>query len=506
MTWVALCDNMTEHRKMDRLEEITGGGYRYAAARTVWMDAACACARRLTDGEVTRTVAHRASRLPPKVVDRALADLTEAGFLDARDENVWAFHNWETYNPTREKIQAKRASGAERLRRFRDKKRGSNGVTAGVTNAVGNGHVTATPSPPLPQGKDTQRAHAGPHAGARGNPTASAPKPRSHTHGVEVGREGPNDALEPTGRPEVAPAPSEAAEGPTTARRDTIPPPPVPEPEAPAASATTPQTRPVAHALRAVGFVDPEAAARPATTPQARPGGDGLGRGGFCRPRGGARTEAFRAYMAAEWPDKVDTLTTSGQFAEYVGDNFRTVSKGVFQPTANATLLVAFGHAIVAEKLTRQEVREMAQVLLRQSKDVFSWDRHGAGAGGAVSLSMLLGKANGSGGYEARPFASLGAFTRERIADRAAKAQEAAASRPATVPALPHQEPAVVSGEILAQAKRMRDQLAVAAAEKRAEAEKRRAALGLDQVQPRVDRDSLAAAYADVPVLRRRAV
>lgn len=479
MTWVALCDNMTEHRKMDRLEEITGGGYRYAAARTVWMDAACACARRLTDGEVTRTVAHRASRLPPKVVDRALADLTEAGFLDARDENVWAFHNWETYNPTREKIQAKRASGAERLRRFRDKKRGGNGVTTGVTNAVGNGHVTATPSPPLPQGKDTQRAHAGPHAGARGNPTASAPKPRSHTHGVEVGREGPNDALEPTGRPEVAPAPSEAAEGPTTARRDTIPPPPVPEPEAPAASTTTPQTRPVAHALRAVGFVDPEAE---------------------------ARTEAFRAYMAAEWPDKVDTLTTAGQFAEYVGDNFRTVSKGVFQPTASATLLVAFGHAIVAEKLTRQEVREMAQVLLRQSKDVFSWDRHGAGAGGAVSLSMLLGKANGSGGYEARPFASLCAFTRKRIADRAAKAQEAAASRPATVPALPHQEPAVVSGEILAHAKRMRDQLAVAAAEKRAEAEKRRAALGLDQVQPRVDRDSLAAAYADVPVLRRRAV
>lgn len=477
MTWVALCDNMTEHRKMDRLEEITGGGYRYAAARTVWMDAACACARRLTDGEVTRTVAHRASRLPPKVVDRALADLTEAGFLDARDENVWAFHNWETYNPTREKIQAKRASGAERLRRFRDKKRGGNGVTTGVTNAVSNGHVTATPSPPLPQGKDTQRAHAGPHAGARANPTARTPKPRSHTHGVEVGREGPNDALEPTGRPEVAPATFEAPEGPTTARRDTVPPPPIPE--APVAEAPTPGplTRPSAHTLRDVGFVDPEAE---------------------------ARTEAFRAYMAAEWPDKADSLTTAGQFAEYVGDNFRTVSKGVFQPTASATLLVAFGHAIVAEKLTRHEVREMAQVLLRQSKEVFSWDKHGAGAGGAVSLSMLLGKANGSGGYEARPFASLCAFTRKRIADRAAKAQEAAASRPATVPALPHQEPAVVSGEILAQAKRMRDQLAAAAAEKRAEAEKRRAALGLDKlVQPRVDRDSLAEAYANVPELRR---
>ena len=227
---------------------------------------------------------------------------------------------------------------------------------------------------------------------------------------------------------------------------------------------------------------------------------------GFVDPEAEARTAAFRAYMAAEWPDKVDSLTTAGQFAEYVGDNFRTASKGVFQPTASATLLVAFGHAIVAEKLTRQEVREMAQVLLRQSREVFAWDKHGAGAGGFVSLSMLLGKATGSGGYEARPFASLCAFTRKRIADRAAKAQEAAASRPATVPALPHQEPAVVSGEILAQAKRMRDQLAAAAAEKRAEVEKRRAALGLDQVQPRVDRDSLDAAYADVPMLHRRAV
>ena len=49
-------------------------------------------------------------------------------------------------------------------------------------------------------------------------------------------------------------------------------------------------------------------------------------------------------------------------------------------------------------------------------------------------------------------------------------------------------------------------QLAAAAAEKRAEVEKRRAALGLDQVQPRVDRDSLDAAYADVPMLHRRAV
>ena len=484
MTWVALCDNMTEHRKMDRLEEVTGGGYRYAAARTVWMDAACACARRLTDGEVTRAVAHRASRLPPKVVDRALADLTEAGFLDARDENVWAFHNWETYNPTREKIEAKRSGHAARQRKYAENKAKSRNevrVTDGVTDASAAASLTASltllPSPPLPQRKDTQRAHAGPHAGARANPTACTAKPRSHTHSVEVGREGPNDALKPTGQPEVAGATSEAPQGPATACRDTVPPPPLPE--APVAEAPPPRplTRPSAHPLRDVGFVDPEAE---------------------------ARTEAFRAYMAAEWPDKADSLTTAGQFAEYVGDNFRTVSKGVFQPTASATLLVAFGHAIVAEKLTRHEVREMAQVLLRQSKEVFSWDKHGAGAGGAVSLSMLLGKANGSGGYEARPFASLCAFTRKRIADRAAKAQEAAASRPATVPALPHQEPAVVSGEILAQAKRMRDQLAAAAAEKRAEAEKRRAALGLDKlVQPRVDRDSLAEAYANVPELRR---
>jgi hypothetical protein len=498
--WVKLCERIGSHPKL-----LCVG----AEAAWLWVTSIAYANAHVTNGvlpkKALRAFFPTDDWTPTKL--RGLADrLVEAGLWEETGGDSWQIHDYAVYQAEAmsERVERKREWERDRKAIQRAGKRGnpnarviadlnhlSHRDTTGTTPGLSQGLVPPNVPrlsrhvPVVSRGTDPIRSGTEGHSNARTPPPARTrgaslstrtPKPRSHTHGVEVGREGPSDALEPTGRPEVAPAPSEAAEGPATGRRDTIP--PLPEPEAPAATPQTP-TRPAAHALRDSGFVDPEAE---------------------------ARTAAFRAYMAAEWPDKVDSLTTAGQFAEYVGDNFRTASKGVFQPTASATLLVAFGHAIVAEKLTRQEVREMAQVLLRQSREVFAWDKHGAGAGGFVSLSMLLGKATGSGGYEARPFASLCAFTRKRIADRAAKAQEAAASRPATVPALPHQEPAVVSGEILAQAKRMRDQLAAAAAEKRAEVEKRRAALGLDQVQPRVDRDSLDAAYADVPMLHRRAV
>lgn len=497
--WVKLCERIGSHPKL-----LAVG----AEAAWLWVTSIAYANSHVTNGllpkKALRAFFPTDDWTPTKL--RGLADrLVEAGLWEETGTDSWQIHDYPVYQAEamsdrverkrewerdRKAIQRAGKKGNPNARVIADLNHLSHRDTPGTTPGLSQGLVPPNvprlshPVPVVSRGTDPIRsepeghsnAHTPPPARTRGAALSTrTPKPRSHTHGVEVGREGPNDALEPTGRTEVAPAASEAAEGPATVRRDTIPPPPIPE--APVAEAPAPVSRPAAHTLRDVGFVDPEAE---------------------------ARTEAFRAYMAAEWPDKADSLTTAGQFAEYVGDNFRTVSKGVFQPTASATLLVAFGHAIVAEKLTRQEVREMAQVLQRQSREVFAWDKNGAGAGGFVSLSMLLGKANGSGGYEARPFASLCAFTRKRIADRAAKAQEAAASRPATVPALPHQEPAVVSGEILAQAKRMRDQLAAAAAEKRAEAEKRRAALGLDKlVQPRVDRDSLAEAYANVPELRR---
>lgn len=106
----------------------------------------------------SRVVVLRASRLPPRVVARALADLAEAGFLDARDEKVWAFHNWETYNPTREKIEAKRAGGAARQRKSwanRSTSHRQSRVSDGVSDTVSDASLTVTPSPPLPKRKDT---------------------------------------------------------------------------------------------------------------------------------------------------------------------------------------------------------------------------------------------------------------------------------------------------------------------------------------------------------------
>ena len=49
MTWLRIDDGLPEHIKTERLFEITGGGYAFAAARLVWLDCACASARALTE-------------------------------------------------------------------------------------------------------------------------------------------------------------------------------------------------------------------------------------------------------------------------------------------------------------------------------------------------------------------------------------------------------------------------------------------------------------------------
>lgn len=217
-------------------------------------------------------------------------------------------------------------------------------------------------------------------------------------------------------------------------------------------------------------------------------------------------SDAFRAYLAAHWPDKIDVLSSPGLLAEYVGENFRRLSGGVFQPGASAQLLTGFGNAIVSEKLTRAEVREMAAVLKVSAKEVFPWDKTGVVAGGPVTLSLLMGKATrDSGRYEARQFTALCGYVRKRLADRAAKSappvQEEPkpfpfGERPATISARPHAEPTVVTSEIAAAVKTVRDSLLARKAERDAMRE------ASNFVMP-VDQASLEALYASAPVLGR---
>ncbi len=163
MTWFATDDGFPEHPKVDRLEALSAGDWsRYAAARMVWHDMGCDCARRLTDGAFLRVRAHRVCRLPREVVDVALADLVGAGLILTAGDG-FAFHDWNAYQPTRAKVEAMRASKTERQRRWRDRVDASTEPSTGAstnastsastgasTSASRDASVDAAPSPPLP--------------------------------------------------------------------------------------------------------------------------------------------------------------------------------------------------------------------------------------------------------------------------------------------------------------------------------------------------------------------
>ena len=56
MPWFITDDGFPEHPKVDRLEAVCETWERFAAARTVWHDMGCDCARRLTDGAFLRVL------------------------------------------------------------------------------------------------------------------------------------------------------------------------------------------------------------------------------------------------------------------------------------------------------------------------------------------------------------------------------------------------------------------------------------------------------------------
>lgn len=121
MPWFITDDGFPEHPKVDRLEAICGTWERFAAARTVWHDMGCDCARRLTDGAFLRVRAHRVCRMPREVVDAALECLTAAGLIRVDGADGFVFHAWAEYQPTRAKVEAMRAAKTERQRRWRDR-------------------------------------------------------------------------------------------------------------------------------------------------------------------------------------------------------------------------------------------------------------------------------------------------------------------------------------------------------------------------------------------------
>ncbi|WP_420114534.1 hypothetical protein [Pseudactinotalea sp.] len=132
MPWFKVDDGFWSHPKVIELSD---------AAGWLWARAGSYCAKHLTNGRVT------SGTLRMLAADRdAATELVLAGLWDFdAAENVWVFHDWAEYQPTREQVEAERAKTRERVEKHR-----ANRVSNGARNGVTNGVSTGAPSRPVP--------------------------------------------------------------------------------------------------------------------------------------------------------------------------------------------------------------------------------------------------------------------------------------------------------------------------------------------------------------------
>lgn len=109
MPWFKVDDGFWRHPKVMDLPD---------AAVALWTKAGSWSADQLTDGEVPKA-ALRLVNGKPKAAD-ALCDVG----LWTPSVKGWEFHDWTEYQPTREQVEAKREQTAERVRRWRSRRRG----------------------------------------------------------------------------------------------------------------------------------------------------------------------------------------------------------------------------------------------------------------------------------------------------------------------------------------------------------------------------------------------
>lgn len=141
MPWFKVDDGFWAHPKVLELS---------SAAGWLWTRAGAYAAQQLTDGRITNAtlaMLGSASDSADELVAAGLWDVTRGG---------WQFHDWETYQPTREEVLADRAKTAERMRRYREKRRNT-GAGDGVTDAATDGASSRAPTRPDPTTKPTPK-------------------------------------------------------------------------------------------------------------------------------------------------------------------------------------------------------------------------------------------------------------------------------------------------------------------------------------------------------------
>lgn len=157
MTWFKIDDQFADHVKVIELQQHDG----WKGAIALWTLAGSWCSRHLKDGEVPTPVVLRLGGTPEEA-----ALLVRVGLWLER-EGGYAFHDWAAHNPLRSEVEAKREAQRDRVKAWRERKRGGErnasrdeGVTRyvthheqrtqRVTNSVRNAPVTPPPTRPDP--------------------------------------------------------------------------------------------------------------------------------------------------------------------------------------------------------------------------------------------------------------------------------------------------------------------------------------------------------------------
>lgn len=153
MTWFKVDDSFSDHPKLLGVLDARGG----ANAIVLWIRAGSWSAKHLTEGFIPDHILRSLGGKP------AQAELLCRHFppfksgLWERVDGGYQFHDWLTYQPTKQDVTAQRERNREKQARYRDRKKAEKSaetsppVTRCVTgNAVDHGDRSITPPPTRP--------------------------------------------------------------------------------------------------------------------------------------------------------------------------------------------------------------------------------------------------------------------------------------------------------------------------------------------------------------------
>lgn len=149
MSWVKLDDGFFRHRKV-----VQAGRDARDLALASW----CFSSATLSDGFIPEAALRQLAADAQVTANprKLAARLVEVGLWEEA-AGGYQIHDYLTYNPTREAVEAARAANAARIAAWRAGKAPRNGVTDPVTNGMTNGVGNGFPHPMTPSPRGSSR-------------------------------------------------------------------------------------------------------------------------------------------------------------------------------------------------------------------------------------------------------------------------------------------------------------------------------------------------------------